>query len=189
VITVSDVSHFPCRVVYWIRMRRRPYPVMIGVFNKLMKAYNAEGIHDATGLGAVVSDYLDHRARGFLMTGAQRDNMLSEYISSVENDRWLVPRVTSFYKAHLYCSVDMIYGRGKEFHLPDEVCSMALAWRAISRRAIPAQPVVLPSNEEPNWMEKEMRENHDANRRPSGWDVGGVRNKSQEAEDDFNLMV
>ena len=38
-------------------MRRRPYPVMIGEFNKLMKEYNAEGIHDATGLGAVVADY------------------------------------------------------------------------------------------------------------------------------------
>jgi hypothetical protein len=27
-----------------------------------MKKYNAEGIHDATGLGGVVADYLDNRA-------------------------------------------------------------------------------------------------------------------------------
>jgi hypothetical protein len=189
VITVADATVFPVRVVYWVRMRRRPYPVMIGQFNKLMAEYNAEGIHDATGLGAVVADYLDHRARGFLMVGAQRDNMLSEYISSVENDRWQVPRVMSFYRNHLYASVDAIYARGKEFHLPDEICSMALVWKAVNKRAIPALPIMLPSNQDPTWIEAEMKENRDANRRPSNWDVGGVRNKTAEAEDEFNLMV
>ena len=113
VITVADVTRFPVRVVHWSRMRRLPYPVMIGEFNKLMKEYNAEGIHDATGLGAVVADYIDRRARGFLMTGAQRDNMLSEYVSSIENHRWLAPRMPVFYKNHLYASVDMLYARGQ----------------------------------------------------------------------------
>ena len=111
---------------------------MIGEFNRLMKEYNAEGIHDATGLGGVVADYIDRRARGFLMTGAQRDNMLSEYVSSIENHRWLAPRVPVFYKNHLYASVDMLYARGKEFHLPDEICSMALCYRLVSKRAMPA---------------------------------------------------
>ena len=189
VISVMDVSQFPIRPVYWVRMRRRPYPVMIAFYNKLMKAYNAEGIHDATGLGGVVSDYLDNRARGFLMTGAQRDNMLSEYISAVENGQIRAPRVDSFYKSHLYCSVEDVYSRGKEFHLPDEVCSMALAWKLVSYRIPAVNPIILPNADEPNWMEKEMMENHDAKRTPGNWDVGGVRNKTQEAESAFSLMV
>jgi len=189
VITVTDVSFFPVRVVHWLRMRRHPYPVMIGHFNRLMKEYNAEGIHDATGLGAVVADYVDRRARGFLMTGAQRDNMLSEYISAVENGKWRAPRIPVFYKSHLYASVEMIYARGKEFHLPDEICSMALGWRLVSKRAIPAQPIMVPGDHGPTWIEKEMQENRDAKRKPGPWVVGSVQNKSDEVPEEFDLMV
>jgi hypothetical protein len=189
VFTVADVTFPQIKVVHWARMRRRPYPVMIGAFNKLMKHYNAEGIHDATGLGAVVNDYVERRARGFQMVGAQRDNMLSEYISSVENDRWRVPRIATFYKKHLYASVEMIYARGKEFHLPDEVCSMALVWRMVSKRAIAAQPIVIAGDQGPTWMESEMRENRDSTRKPGAWTVGGVVNKSEEVADEYNLMV
>jgi hypothetical protein len=189
VVTVADVTDFPCTVVHWLRCRRRPYPVMIGYFNKLMKEFNAEGIHDATGLGGVVADYLDHRARGFLMTGMNRDNMLSEYISSVENDRWRVPRVSTFYKNHLYASVDQIYARGKEFHLPDEICSMALVWKCVSKRAIPALPIILEGNNDPSWIEDEMRYNKDAKRKPGQWVVGSVENKSRETVAELDLTV
>jgi hypothetical protein len=189
VISVLDVTHLPVRPVYLMRMRRRPYPVMIGEYNRLMKLYNAEGIHDATGLGGVVADYIDARAYGFLMTGEKRDNMLSEYISAVENDQVRSPRIQSFYKAHLYCSVEDVYSRGKEFHLPDEVCSMALAWNLVSRRVVPADPFVIASTMDPNWMEKEMRENHASTRTKSPWNVGAVSDKTQEAEAEFNLMV
>lgn len=188
VISVVDVTHFPVKPVYWMRMRRRPYPVMVKAYNQLMQKYHAEGIHDATGLGGVVSDYLDDRARGFLMTGSQRDNMLSEYISAVENDRILAPRMETFYKAHLYCSVEDIYSRGKEFHLPDEVCSMALMWHLVSRRALPVNPVVIKNSLDPNWMDKEMSENHNGGRQGS-WLAGEVENKTERAEREFSLMV
>jgi hypothetical protein len=123
------------------------------------------------------------------MTGMQRDNMLSEYINAVENDHVRAPRATSFYKAHLYCSVEDIYARGKEFHLPDEVCSMALAWNLVSRRVVPSIPVVMKNDGDPNWMDKEMQENHASLRTNGNWTVGAVRNKTQEAADEFSLMV
>lgn len=189
VITVTDVTFLPAKVVHWTRMRRHPYPVMIGVFNKLMKDYNAEGIHDATGLGAVVADYVDRRARGFLMTGAQRDNMLSEYISAVENDKWRAPRVPVFYKNHLYASVEQIYARGKEYHLPDEICSMALCWRLVSKRAVPAHPLVIAGTGDPTWIEREMAENADSKRPQGAWVVGSVERKSEDAPDEYDLMV
>jgi hypothetical protein len=189
VITVYDVTYEPVTPVYWMRMRRRPYPVMIGEYNKLMQAYNAEGIHDATGLGGVVADYVDVRARGFMMTGAQRDNMLSEYISAVENDKIRAPRIESFYKAHLYCSVEDIYSRGKEFHLPDEVCSMALGWKMVSGRAPASAPLVVPNQTDPNWMEKAVRDNEVQSRASSQWNVGAVVNKTSAEDTTFDLMV
>jgi hypothetical protein len=189
VITIADVTFMPAKVVHWTRMRRHPYPVMIGVFNKLMKEYNAEGIHDATGLGAVVADYVDRRARGFMMTGMQRDNMLSEYVSAIENHKWLAPRIPVFYKNHLYASVEMLYARGKEYHLPDEICSMALCWRLVSKRAIAAQPIMIAGDHGPTWIEKEMQENADAKRKPGQWVVGSVQNKSMEVPEEMDLMV
>jgi len=189
VITVADVTRFPVKVVHWVRMRRHPYPVMIGVFNRLMQAYNAEGIHDATGLGAVVADYIDRRARGFIMAGRVRDDMLSEYVSSIENGKWQAPKIREFYLAHLYCSTEQLFNRGKEFHLPDEVCSMALVWRQISKRAIPAHPIVIPGVHDATWIETEMKENRDAKRKPGNWTVGSVDNKDSQVDQEYNLIV
>ena len=189
VISCWDVTLFPIRLVYYARMRRRSYPAMIEYFNKIMHKYNAEAIHDATGLGNVVQDYLDVRARGFLMTGAKRDNMLSEYISGVENERVRAPRIDSMYKNHLYCSVEQIYSRGKEFHLPDEVCSAALAWNLVAKRAVPAEPVVIPSNDDANWMGAEFDHNTASTaQRKTPW-LGDVERKDHDVFEDYPIMV
>ena len=188
VFTVYSASFMPARVVYWVKMRRRPYPVMIEHFNRLMNKYNAEGIHDKTGLGGVVADYLDRRARGFLMTGIQRDNMLSEYINAVENNQVRAPRIDGFYKSHLYASVEDVYARGKEFHLPDEVCSMALGWHLIQKRVPAASPMTFGTDGKNNWMNESVKHNKDSKRPTSGW-VGEVTNKTGQAEQEFTLMV
>lgn len=187
VFTVYACSQMPARVVYWVKMRRRPYPVMIEHFNRLIKAYRAEAIHDATGLGGVVADYIDTRAYGFVMSGMVRDNMLSEYINAVENGKVRAPRIDSFYKAHLYCSVEDVYSRGKEFHLPDEVCSMALGWNLIGHRAIAADPLTFAGDGKQNWMATSVEHNRAADRK-SGW-IGEAHNKTKEAESEFSFMV
>jgi len=189
VVTVWDVTHMPVKKVYHLKMRRRPYPVMINYFDQLMRKYRAEAIHDATGLGGVVADLIDSRAYGFKMTGEKRDNMLSEYVAAVENDKVRCPRVESDYKAHLYASVEDLYSRAKEFHLPDEVCSSALAWHIVSRRAYPSEPLVLPNLDDPNWMANEIEHNKASNsNKKSEWNVGQVRRKTDEY-DEFSLMV
>ena len=187
VITVYKCSHMPMERVYYVRMRRRPYPVMIEYFNRIMRKYDAEAIHDATGLGNVVQDYLDTRARGFLMTGAKRDNMLSEYVNAVESGKVRSPRIQTAYKATLYCSVEDLYARGKEFHLPDEVCADALAWHLVNKRAVAADPLVLPNNDDPNWMRREMETNRN-NDRKTPWVVGQVQKKEDEF-DEYSIMV
>jgi hypothetical protein len=66
---------------------------------------------------------------------------------------------------------------------------MALCYRLVSKRAIPAQPIVVPGDHGPTWIEKEMQENRDAQRKPGNWVVGSVQNKSQEVPEEFDLMV
>lgn len=131
VIAVVRIDREPIELVHWVRVNRRPYPYMIGLYNRAIQTYNpAAAIHDGTGVGNAVNDYLDVRARGFLMTGAQRANMLTEYVNAVERDRFSFPKIPTAYLAHKYAQVGDLYQTGQQYHLPDEVCALALAWRA-----------------------------------------------------------
>jgi ribulose 1,5-bisphosphate synthetase/thiazole synthase len=114
--------------------------------------------------------------------------MLSEYISAVENKKVIAPRIDTFYKAHLYCSVEDVYSRAKEFHLPDEVCSMALAWHLVQKRAVAADPYTVRSLDGSNLMAEAVKHNTKSERERKGW-MGEVVNKTQVAEQEFTLMV
>lgn len=164
VISVMRADVQPARMVYWMRVNRRPYPQMIGWFNEAINTYNATAIHDGTGLGNVVNDYVDLRANSFIMSGQSRDNMLSEYVSAVENGRVAYPQFKSNYIAHKYARVGDLYGRGKDFHLPDEVCSLALAWRLIKKHgfaggeAITIARDLAPTRTEAHFLPEDQRQ-------------------------------
>lgn len=187
VISVFRCDVLPIKLVYYARMRRRPYPVMIGEYNKLMKHYHAEGIHDATGLGGVVSDYIDSRAYGFKMVGEHRANMLSNFVNAVERDKVKSLQIDTAYLAHKYCSVEDMYRSGEKFHLPDEVCSFALAWHLVSRRAVAADPQVVEHGDAGNYIEDGVTKNTKNGSSP--WEVGQVHRKTDETSHEYNLMV
>jgi hypothetical protein len=154
VISVWRADREPFELVYYMRVNRRPYPQMIGWFNDAIQRYSADAIHDGTGLGNVVNDYVDVRARSFLMTGEKRDAMLSEYVNAVEKGRLKAPRIKTAYLAHKYAQVGDLYSRSQEFHLPDEVCSFALAFRVMGRGGRAAGPVTVTRDNEPSQMDK-----------------------------------
>lgn len=127
VIGVGRIDVWPFRLVYYMKVNRRPYPQMVGFFNKVINRYHAAAIHDSTGVGVAVDDYVDESAVGFTMTGEKRSGMLTEYVSAIEHDEWVFPRIPSIYIAHKYAQVGDLYSqRTKEFHLPDEVAMMGL---------------------------------------------------------------
>jgi hypothetical protein len=144
----------PVRLVKYIRVNRRPYPFMIKMFNDCIAEYRAEAIHDGTGLGNVVADLVDIRASAFVMTGAKRSDMLSNYIGGVEDRKILCPRIPSAYLAHKYARVGDIYKTGMDFHLPDEVSSFSLAWRTLRKSVGWAGPMDIKKTPEPNKYEK-----------------------------------
>lgn len=145
VISVWRYDTPQMELVAYTRGQRHPWPVMVGWFNDLLSHYECNrAIHDGTGVGNVINDYIDRRSRPFLMTGRQRNEMLTEYVAAVERDLIRAVRVTSAYTSHKYCSVESLYNIGTDSHLPDEVCSFALAWKATGRRSNFAAPIEIP---------------------------------------------
>lgn len=186
VISVIRVDKHPYELVYWLRLKRRPYPVMIGMFNDAIERYRAEAIHDATGLGNVVNDYLDTRARGFTMTGEKRSKMLSEYVSAIENDYFRMPKIPSAYLAHKYARYGDLYENNKDYHLPDEVCSLALATLHARKKGLAAPPTGIPKDTQPNKFQV-VFEAHKLSEQPQSV-LGGVQVKT-EIDQTFNLLV
>lgn len=144
VISVIRLDKQPHQLVYYMRVNRRPYPLMIGWFNKAIDKYHAEAIHDATGLGNVVNDYIDVRARKFIMTGEKRANMLTEFVGAVERGYFKMPRVASAYTEMKYCRTGDLYSSSqKDYHLPDTICSLALAWNVGKRYSGYGDPITV----------------------------------------------
>jgi hypothetical protein len=154
VISVWRSDRNPYELVYYMRVNRRPYPQMIGWFNDVIQRYSAAAIHDGTGLGNVVNDYVDTRARSFIMTGQTRNNMLTEYVNAVEKGQMIAPRIKTAHLAHKYCQVGDLYKSGQEYHLPDEVCSFALAFKVMGWGGKPAGPITVKRDNIPTKLEE-----------------------------------
>lgn len=190
VISVVRIDQQPHKLVHYTRVNRRPYPMMIKWFNEAIERYNAEAIHDATGLGNVVNDYIDVRARKFIMTGEKRANMLTEYVGAIERGYFQLPRIPSLYSAHKYCRTGDLYsGSTKDYHLPDEVCSMALAWHAGKRYSGYAEAVTIPRGRySPGKYEKNFEFPVEPNASIES-PMYDVEIKSREMDDGINLLV
>lgn len=148
----------PHRLVKLTVINKRPYPVMIGIYNRDIERYHAYGVHDRTGLGIVVDDYVAFPdvSEGFTMVGRARTELLLEYVSAVEHGDYvlptavvagevdddgqpvLLPGLEHLKRAHRATTVADVYAPGKwDSHLPDQVASMALGHRAVVRFPAP----------------------------------------------------
>jgi hypothetical protein len=121
----TDVT--PACLVAFERCHRLPWPVMVGKFEKQIERYDSTAEHDGTGLGDVVAGYLTKKANAFIMVGRARSDLLSDYISDIEDGAIEAPFIEFMESNHRLASVDDVYGKG---HLPDDIAAGALAWRA-----------------------------------------------------------
>lgn len=162
--------------------------MMVGYFNDAIMKYDARALHDRTGLGNVVNDYLDLRANGFTMTGEKRDAMLSEYVSAVENGEIVMPKIRDVYISHKYCRVGDLYDKSKDYHLPDDVCSLALAYRASRKYGPPVSMVGVPKTKEKNRYEKMFAVKSEPTI-VSAESAGEVRRVTANPEDEYTLTI
>lgn len=120
----------PKRVVAWERTGRLDWPVMIAKLDARIRRYGGRALHDGTGLGDVVKDYMNEQANAFIMAGRQRADLLSEYIAACENHELEYPFIRHAYSEHKFASQEDVFGGGDGHHLPDSISAGALMWRA-----------------------------------------------------------
>jgi hypothetical protein len=139
VIVVARTDVKPHRIVYLRRVNKRPWPEMADMFNDVLNSYQAVAAHDGTGIGNVVNDLIDERARKILMIGRARTQLLVEYISAVENGEYLLPSNTPAFDSHKGTTVEEVYAPGRwNSHLADDVAAFAIMHNAASKQPPPA---------------------------------------------------
>ena len=164
----------PMRVVAVKRTQKEPWPRMVSHYDAQVKAYGGTATHDNTGLGTVIDDLLTVSAEPFDMVGRQRADLLSEYITALENGDLVWPRddsnpaLQAAYAEHKYATRDDVYKGSKDgtgtHHLPDTISAGALAWRAASQPE--AQGIMNDPTPDPQAPQR---------RRLSGYVMGGSR--------------
>lgn len=123
-----DVS--PIRCVHWVRIGRQSWPDLIARLDDVMTRYGGSCVHDGTGIGDVIDDFVAERGESMeavWLSGKLRQTIFEEYIVAIENDQITYPRLTYAYNEHLDCTTRDLYGAG---HPPDSFVAGALAYRA-----------------------------------------------------------
>lgn len=135
VIWTFDTTEEPWRTVAFERLNRRPWPAMVDRLNVRWERYGGKVAHDATGIGSVVSDYIVYprgsRPRDLhdiIMAGRVRNDMITNYVSGVEQKGMVAPRLQWVYEEHKYVQPDDLYNGSSKAHLPDSIAAGALAW-------------------------------------------------------------
>lgn len=128
IISTYDTTDDPWIMVAFERLGRMPWPVMVQRMDARLDAYGGFGIHDATGLGNVVSDLLNHDVKDVVMAGRRRQEIFSEYVAAIERGEILHPRIKFAYDEHKYCRLEDLYGGGVTAHPPDSVVAGSLAY-------------------------------------------------------------
>lgn len=142
VIRTFRVDVLPYREVAYMRVQRRPWPVLVGFVHERVERFGGAVAHDSIGIGDVVDDYLEVDAVGVELRGAKRQQAFTEYVSAIEQGDVVSPRVESCYNAHRYVLNDDLYGSG---HPPDPFIAGAIALHHVRRRRV--VPVVSPGGD------------------------------------------
>lgn len=132
VIVVLRQEGDTARLVAYERTAREPWPKMVKRYEELVTLYGATAIHDATGVGGVVEDYLQIRAIPFTITGRSKTELYSNYVLALEHGKLTLPRIRSLYEEHRHLTNDALFGNE---HTPDGVVALALAWSVVSGKS------------------------------------------------------
>lgn len=157
VITTWDTTVLPWKLAAFERIHRRRWPNMVERLNKRWALYGGHVVSDSTGIGNVVSDYIEF-PKGAVskdlteinFAGKIRSEMVTEVVQAVENGDLLAPRVKSMYDEFRFVTPADLYNVGSTAHLPDTISSTAMAWLArkkMERR--PTQVVSLTRDSSP----------------------------------------
>lgn len=130
VINTLRLDVFPAKCVAWERTGRLDWPAMVEKHERRVRRYRGGSMHDATGIGNVLEDYLTVASEGVIMVGYARHELISHYIAACEHGKIVYPKIKWAYDGHRLASVEDVYRSGDKYHLPDDIAAGALAWKA-----------------------------------------------------------
>jgi hypothetical protein len=122
------VDQHPWREVAFLRTGRKPWPEMVRDLDIRLETYGGICVHDATGIGNVVSDMIQYdkrKIRDVVLRGRERESVFMEYIAGIEQYGIISPRIQFPYSEHKYVTQKDLFGAG---HPPDTFIAGALAW-------------------------------------------------------------
>jgi hypothetical protein len=152
VVTTWRTDCNPWRLIAFKRFNRQSWPVMITKAEAQWFSYGGRFVHDATGLGNVVSDLLTGPRRHItdvVLSGAKRSAMFNEYIADIENGDVEMPRIEWMYNEHKYTTDEDLFGKG---HPPDSFVSGALARSLKGRKKSGVAPTPATIDKESAWL-------------------------------------
>ena len=135
VVTTFDATSDPWWVVEVQCFNKMPWPATVNRGERQYRKWGGYFIHDSTGLGNVISDYIDPSLKrrnkfiNFVMTaGRARMDFFNDYIAAVEAGHIMWPRMDLPYREHKYCTNDDLFGSSSRNHPPDTMVAGCLAW-------------------------------------------------------------
>lgn len=146
VIDTIRVDVNPAKRVAWLRVGRLDWNVMVVKHEERVRRYKGRAVHDATGVGNVVNDYLNVPSFPFIMAGRERAQLLSRYITAIEHGEIISPKIDFVYSEHKYASNEDLFATGSNHHLPDSIAAGALAWSAYKHAGVSKEPQKKRSN-------------------------------------------
>lgn len=93
----------PDRLVGFTRMARAPWPDMQACQERQLRRYFGPSAHDAGGVGNVLHDFASVFSTPIILSGRQRVEIFSAYITAIERKLIKAPRIQWMYEEHLYC--------------------------------------------------------------------------------------
>lgn len=131
VIVTLRTDCSPCKLVAFERRGREPWPNMVDAFDRRCQRYKGRNAHDKTGVGNAVHDFLHVSAKGVVLVGMDRTNILRNYIAAIERGEFEAPMIEWMKAEHELAShADVFKADSSKHHLPDSICAAALAYHA-----------------------------------------------------------
>lgn len=152
VVATFRTDEIPWKCVAFQRYARRPWPMMVKRAQAQWERYNGLFLHDATGIGNVIDDFLQGDRRAIkpivLSGGRARSDMFTEYIAAIESGDIVWPRIMYAYEEHKYATVADLFGTG---HPPDTFIVGSLAWSTHKLKRVHRAVTPIGMTKTPGW--------------------------------------
>lgn len=141
IVATYNASSRPWKLAAWTRIGRLPWPIMVHHVEKRLDMYGGILVHDSTGVGNVVNDFLQYdtnKVYPFVMVGRAREECFNDYIAAIEARELTGPRVEFAHSEHKYVTAEDLYT--SKGHPPDSFVAGALAWTQRNARSAIIRP-------------------------------------------------